>query len=142
MATDTLTFGSFYFSTPAGTTLSTSTPAKASGTTSSISLSGFTHTSNRLTYTAATTRTFHALATISMSSSGATNSIVHLYKDGTLITGSSIERKISTGGDIGAIAVSVTVSMAQNEYVEIWLENDDGDTMTIEAGTLVIKVLG
>ena len=28
--------------------------------------------------------------------------------------------------------------MAKNEYVELWCENDDGDDLTVTAGTLTL----
>ena len=138
-----LSFGGMYFSKATATTLTLNTPAKALGTTTAMELGDFTMpASNRLTYTAATTRSFEVIACVSMSAAGATNSTISLAKNDSVIAASAIQRKISTGGDIGALAVSVSTSMDQNDYVELWLENDDGDNMTVENGTVTVKVLG
>jgi len=138
-----LSFGGMYFSTAAATTLTLNTPAKALGTTTAMELGDFTMpANNRLTYTAATTRSFEVIACVSMSAAGATNSTIYIAKNDSVIAASAIQRKISTGGDIGALAVSVNTQMDQNDYVELWLENDDGDNMTVENGTVTVKVLG
>ncbi len=61
-----LSFGSLYWATPAATVLGVATPLKAAGTTAAMVVGDFTaSTSNRLTYTAAATRTFEVTATCS-----------------------------------------------------------------------------
>ena len=142
MAADTLTFGSYYFSSSATTTLSAATPAKAAGTTTSVSLSGFTHSANRLTYTGATTRTFRVTASLSASTiSGAETLEFYLYKGGTVIAHSQIQRKVSNN-DVGAVALQATVSLANTNYIELWVESLGGDDVVINYGQLVVEVLG
>lgn len=142
MATEVLSYGGYYFSAAIETPLTAATPAKALGTTTSGSLLAFTHTGNRLTFTGLIPRTFAIMATCSISSSGATNSKVHFYKNGSPLAGATIERKVTTGGDIGAIAVMGIASLSTNDYVEMWLETDDGNSLTIEYGCVATMVLG
>ena len=140
-----LTFGSIYFSTPTATTLAAATPLKASGTTTTMKLAGFLHpSSNRLTYDDTVTRTFEIMFTgsVTKGGGGATQSQYFLYKNGSLITGSTISRTISSATDAGAFAVSAQVDLANTDYVEFWLETDTGDDLTIQSGVLSAKVLG
>jgi len=59
MATENLSYGSFYLSTTAPTTTTTNTPTKALGTTTAGMLSGFSHVgSNRLRKDGPTTRVY------------------------------------------------------------------------------------
>jgi len=67
---------------------------------------------------------------------------MHLYKNGSLMTGSTISRKVTTGGDIGAASIIGVVSLATTDYVELWLETDDGDTLTLENACMIVRVLG
>ena len=142
MADVSMAYGGMYFSSSATTTLSAITPAKAAGTTSSMGLNGFSHTSNRLTYTGTATRTFEVLATLSAHTvSGAETLTFFLYKNGTLITGAEIDRKVSNN-DIGAVAVSALVSLATNDYVEVWVESLTGDDVIIDYGQVIARVAG
>jgi len=140
-----LSFGSCYFSTPASTTLSAATPAKAAGTTTSMQLADFTMpANNRLTYTATDTRTFQAMFTGSASkaSGGSALSAGYIAKNGSVITGSQVQRQLANTSDIGAGAVSAQFTLAQNDYIEFWVETDNGDDLTIEAGVLSVHVIG
>ena len=144
MADATLTFGGLYFATAATTTLSAATPAKASGTTAQLggSISGFTaSTSNRLTYNGTQTRMFHVTASCSISTvAGAETVDIHLYKNGStpLVT---IRREVSNN-DIGAASIETLVSLAQNDYVEIWLTSTGGDDVKVDYGQMIAKVVG
>lgn len=144
MADDSLKYGGCYISTPASTTLSATTPAKAAGTTSSMGLNGFSHTDNRLTYTGTATRVFHITVSISAqhSGSGSTTFSLWLYKNAAAITGTEITRYISGTGDTGAGSTQALVSLATNDYVEMWVETDDGDDVELEFGTMIARVAG
>jgi len=145
MSNVALTFGSYYFSGSSATDNIADTPIKAAGTTTVGFTNGFTHVaSNRLVYNGAITRTFEIIATVSVSSSGATESKMHLYKNGTtLIAGSTIDRTIGAGSDVGAVAITALVSLDEDDFIELWCESDNSaDDITIEAGTVLIKVVG
>ena len=140
-----LSFGSAYFSTPAATTNIAATPIKAAGTTTAMQLADFDmSTSNRLRYLDLTTRTFEVMFTgsVSKAGGGATASNYYLYKNGIAIPGAVVARTISNTSDIGAFSVTCQVTLALNNYVELWLETDTGDDLTIETGVLSAKVLG
>ena len=143
MANVALAFGGLYFSTPANTTLAAATPAKASGTTAAMGTANeFTvSTTNRLTYTGTTARHFLVNAALQAETvSGAETCQFYLYKNGSAITGSMITREVSNN-DIGAIAVNALVSLAQNDYVEIWLASTGGDDIRI-AGSMIATIAG
>ena len=140
MANAALTYGGFYFSTPASTTLSAATPAKAAGTTTALPVNGFTHTaSNKITYDGATTRTFMVQASVCFTTATAApeTCFIYLYKDGSLIPGADIERKVSTN-DVGA----ALVTLATDEYVELYVETTGGDNLTIDSGSVTVRVAG
>ncbi|GAH05979.1 unnamed protein product [marine sediment metagenome] len=140
-----LSYGSCYFSTPASTTLSAGTPVKAAGTTTTMQLGDFTHSgSNRLTYTGVTARVFNVAfaGSVTKGSGGSTLAEMYLYKNGTLIPGADVLRLIANASDEGAAAVMCQVSLTTNDYVELWIETDTGDDLTIEAGVLSANVLG
>ena len=144
MAQDVLTYGSIYFSTPVETSLDADTPLKALGTTTAMLLGGFLATgNNRLVNDSGVTRAYEAMFAGSMTSTGTqVLAEAHLYKNGTLIPGATIIRKIGTGSDHGAFAVSAQVSLDDGQYVELWVETDGGEEITIETGVLSVKVLG
>lgn len=140
-----LTFGSIYIDTPVETTLAANTPAKAAGTTATMQLAGFSHPSNnRLTYTDATTRVFDVRfdGSVTKSAGGATQSTYYIYKNGSVITGASVGRTIASASDEGAFAVGGQVTLAQNDYIELWFKTDTGDDLTAAKGVLSAKVLG
>jgi hypothetical protein len=111
------------------------TPAKlaGAGVTASNIVSEFTHTTpNRITYTGATTKIFTISASMTITHS-ASNVIQTLSfaKNGTNIANSSIRRKIGTGGDIGASSLEWTVSLATNDYIEVFCDSDTAGTSTV-----------
>jgi hypothetical protein len=139
--TDPHAFGAIYWATPAATTLSAATPAKCAGTTAAQGTSAQVTqaTTNRLTYTGKAARQFLITATIGISAAAtATTAQIHIYADGSLVTGSTISRYISTS-DIGAMAITAVVALAQNGYVELWCQTDDGDDLTIQNGVMTMR---
>jgi hypothetical protein len=138
-----LTFGSCYFSTPVETTLTATIPAKAAGTTTAMLLEGFTHTDNRLTNTGVG-RTYEVRFDGSVSKVGnqATEAISRIYRDGSVVVGAGSVRTIANAADHGAFSVAGQVFLATGGYVELWLETDSGDNLTISVGVLSAKVIG
>lgn len=67
--------------------------------------------------------------------------IFHLYKNGTMVVGASIERKIGTGADLGAMALSSTFEAAPDDYFEIYVECDTATTLTLLRTSIVIAEL-
>jgi hypothetical protein len=141
-----LTFGSCYFSTSAPTTLDSpaGTPVKAAGTTTAMLLEGFTHTDNRLTNTGVV-RTYEVRFDGSVSKGGSqqdTQTVSRIFVNGLLVTGIGTARTIDNADDVGAFSVSGQVSLDTNDYIELWLETNDGYSLTVEAGVLSAKVIG
>lgn len=139
-----MAFGGLYVSSSATTTLGAATPAKAAGTTASTGANQFTvSTSNRLTYTGTATRTFLVNSACSISTvSGAETVFIYIYKNGSAaVNGGTIKREVSNN-DVGAVAISTLVSLATNDYLEIWLETTTGDDVVVDYGTLVATVAG
>lgn len=145
MSQSQMYFGSLHWVVNAGgqtaTTTVANTPKKAAGATNGNNCNGFSHSDNRLTYEGPEGRTFLVNVAYSVSASGATNSTMHLAKNDTPAV-SGIQRKIGTGGDIGAGAGSVLVTMKRGDYVELWVETDDGDDLTIERAVMTVTVAG
>jgi len=136
---DTHAEGAIYFATPAATANGIATPIKCAGTTAAqgTAVKVTQATTNRLTYTGVPTRDFKVEATISLSAAAATNGKIHIYKNGSPITGATIARVLPIA-DVGAMAIHAYVSLATNDYVELWCETDDGDDITITNGVLSI----
>jgi hypothetical protein len=137
--------GSFYFTTPVETVNPAGgEPIKAAGVTSGNICSGFTTVgNNRLRYDGATQRVFAVDCSFSVSSSGATDSTMHLYKNDQPIKGAHIERKIAASADVGAGNVIALVRLNKGDYVELWCQSiDDGDDITIQHGLLRVTVAG
>jgi hypothetical protein len=140
-----LTYGSFHFTTAATTSLSSATPAKAAGTTTAGLLGGFTMpTNNRLTYGDSTTRVFSVRVSLSMtrSSGGGPNVSVMVAKNGTVIPYSQNTQEIATTTDQVNIASCITVELAEDDYVEAWIETNNGVDIDVEHGCLIARVLG
>jgi hypothetical protein len=131
--------GSCYVSTPASTTLAAATAAKASGTTTAGTLGNFTMPAdNRLTYTGTATRDFLVSASISAAKAAGTTSLVelHIAKNGTVVTGANVRLQVAATDEF-QMSLVWPVSLATNDYVEIFLKDDTGDDITVNRGTLV-----
>ena len=76
------------------------------------------------------------------SGSAATLASIWLYKNGSVVTGTEIQRDISDTGDFGAGATHAIVQLATNDYVELWVETDDGDDVQIDFGVLSAVTVG
>lgn len=144
---DKLTFAGTFFSTPAETTLAANTPAKAAGTTTFSSLSyGFTQTANNRVQLDAgqATRAYRVTANIAVTKAGggATNGSFYIAKNGTVDTDSKMIRTLANTSDVGSIIVMGVVELAAGDYVELWIETDTGDNLTIEAGGIGCGVAG
>lgn len=131
--------GSIYITSSAETSIAlVSTPVKVAGTTAlSDNTSHYLFdmpASNRLRYTGSPD--CHAHIAISLSMTAAANNKVaelSVYKNGTTrLEHSVIERKITTGSDVGATALHADCNMSQNDYIELWIANNtDSANMTI-----------
>lgn len=105
------------------TSITLNTFKKASGTTVGDDLVAFTHSTNRLTYTGTTTKTFQVTVDGVISNLaallGATLAI-GLSKNGSSTMESSMDIVVSALAD-GNFGFNCLVSLATNDYIEIWV---------------------
>lgn len=135
--------GSFYVSTPVETVIANQNEwTKVLGTTSAMAEMGFTHSSGRLTYTGASTRHFHIASTISATAAGNNKLIAFaIGKNGTVDAGSRTPRFVSTGADVGSLAVHWDLLMSTNDYIEVFVRNET-DAVNVTAEALYLFALG
>jgi len=130
-------FGGMYISATAPTVFAdTVTPVKALGTTTVIGTPrNFSMAaSNRLTYTGTADILAFCLATLAVTSAGNNQvSKMSFAKNGTVTASSVIQRKISTGTDVGAASIIGLGPMSTNDYTEVFLQNATSTTnITLE----------
>lgn len=121
----------------------TDTPVKVLGTTTQGSLTQrFTHSNNRLTFVGAITRDFLVTATASIS--GGANKVVGMYiaKNGAVLDDSEIYATTNAAGKAESISVQAVVNLAENDYIEVFVENtSDTSNVTVEFLNLIISAL-
>lgn len=83
---------------------------------------------------------FDVAFSTSMSSS-ASNHIVTLemYKNGVLEEGVGLDRFISGGADVGAVAFNGTVVLSDTDYIEVYITAGGGGTVTLSRTTISIN---
>lgn len=109
----------------ATTISSTGVAVKIAGTTTSAAItSKFTNTDNRATYVGALIKPFKVTATLSVESGNNNQIGVYVAKNGTLITQSEVYGTTSGAGRAENIVVQTFVDLQQNDYLELWVEND------------------
>lgn len=133
--------GCMYISTPAATTISTAdTPVKVAGTHTLDMSNNFDEpVDGRLRYTGEATKTFFVNAAISMTGGNNNTYSFYIAKNGTVNPATQVQRKLSTGADVGALALFGCVSLATNDYIEIFVENN-GDTTNMTAEHMYVSV--
>ena len=146
MANVEMAFGSYYFSTPAVTTIAAQdTPIKASGTTTALQVNNFTHSgSNRLTYTGTTTLYFQITGLFSATKAAGTGADIRfiIAKNGSVVTGMSVTRNVSSSVE-GAMACGGILQLETDDYIELWVENqDNADNMTVQEGSVSAITVG
>lgn len=136
-------YGALYFSSAVTTTLAAATPAKAAGTTAAQN--GSRHftisTTNRLTYIGVDTDVFRVSCTVGITKSagGSTTGSHYLYVNDSPVTGASINRTYANATDEGSVALVAHITLTTNDYIELWLETDTGDDLTVNDGTITIS---
>jgi hypothetical protein len=138
---NTAEIGNYYMTNNATATtiIATNTPVKASGTTTANTINQkFTHTDNRLTYVGALIRDFQVTATVSLSSGN--NNLIGVYvaKNGTVIPSSEMYSTTSSGGKAESITCQTILELNENDYIEIWVENN---TATSDITTEYLNVI-
>jgi len=89
----------------------------------------------RLRYTGATTRTFHVACTISIAPDAANDTFVcGISKSGTVVAASKVLLQATTMAGIRSTALHVMVSLATNDYLELYIGNiTDADDCTVHS---------
>lgn len=93
-------------------------------TTSGSLTSKFTNTDNRATYTGAIEKIFKGTATLSLSAGNNDRIGVYFAKNGVLVTESEMYATTDSNGELVNVTVQALVSLATNDYLEIFVEND------------------
>lgn len=123
--------------------LATNTPVKVAGTTiAGVINQKFTHTDNRLTYVGELIKNIRVTAIASFTS--ANNQVVGLYiaKTGVELDDSEMYATTNAGGRAESITVQVVTTVANGDYIEIWIENTTAaNNITVEYLNLVIEGL-
>lgn len=127
--------------TPTSTSVA-GTYYKAEGTTSAgpVAPQGFTLAANRATYTAAETFVFEVRATASVTDGNNQQIAMRVAKNGTPIAASTTSATTSSGGRVEALSGATLVSLAQNDYIEVWVANltTGGGSTTVEDLNVII----
>lgn len=118
-------------------------PAKVLGTTTPNAINQkFSHTNNRLTYTGGLIRDFQVSVTTSLTSGN--NNVIGVYvaKNGTIITESEMYGTTSSAGRAESITCQTILEMQENDYIEIWVENNtSSQNITVEYMNVICKSL-
>jgi len=143
--------GGLYISSASATTISTiNTPVKVAGTTTTNNLILFDDdgaTNNRLKYLGKETKVFNVSISCSITAA-ANNKIYSLYiykyddsaASGAIVSSTQIQRKVTTGADVGALSLDSLIDLDENDYIEVWIENNtDTTSPTIEKMIVAIK---
>ena len=142
-------YGSIRISASAPTVLTDDTPAKVAGTTAfktGIASPDFDDdggVSNRLRHTGTVARDFQVKICLSVTSAGSNQDMtLYLAKNGAIDSETQIFRKIGAGSDQGAVGVCPPVNLAENDFVELWIENTTSSTnITVTAMNMTITRL-
>lgn len=139
---DEVATGNFYVSTTASTIIATvNTPVKVAGTTTSVNLYRVTSpANNRLTYTGTKTRYFKASGSLTAIATS-NNQVFSFYiaKNGTILPESKQTFKLTNNTDQNSLTISCTVSLAVNDYIEVWVTNNTSSSdVTIPTLNLAI----
>lgn len=98
---------------------------KAAGTTTSSAVtSKFTNTTNRATYVGALDRYFKVTATMSLSSGNNNQIGAYVAKNGTILSDSGMFATTNSGGRVESVFIQTLVELTENDYIEIFVENN------------------
>lgn len=121
--------GNIYMTTPATTTFTASGAAgrkKISGTTSSTEMFRTSSAvSNRIVYEGSKTRKFNIQASFTVDAVNNNKFFTFfIAKNGVVLAPTSISTKVIGGGDERALSFTGTTTLAPNDFIEVWAQND------------------
>ena len=115
--------------TTATTVAATAVAYKVAGTTTSSSITQkFTNTDNRATYAGALQNNFRASAVMSFNAGTNDQIGVYIAKNGTVLPESEVYVTANSGGRAESAVVQTLVSLEENDYLEIFVENESSVT--------------
>jgi hypothetical protein len=120
----------------------TFTPIKISGlTTAGVVTSQFSHSNGRLTKTSAGSKNYkvHAEFNADKLGGGSDGYVFYIAKNGTLVNKS--EKEVRLTSQEKSISLQSIIPMAQNDYIEIWVEgiDDDDNILVIDLNVTIRK---
>lgn len=141
---DDVATGNFYVSTTATTVIaSANIPVKAAGTTTAVNLFRVSSpANNRLTYTGTKTRRFQITGALTATAGAIFGAYFtfSIAKNGTILPESKQKVRIINNTDQVSVVLSCTVSLAANDYIEVWVENNtDATNIILQNLNLSIK---
>ena len=130
---DDVAAGNIYITTSATTNFSASGAAgrtKILGTTASTGMFRTTSAvNNRIVYDGTKTRIFTIQASFTADAVGSNKFFTFfIAKNGVILTPTAISTKVVGGGDIRAMSFTGTTTLAPNDYIEVWAQNDTDAT--------------
>lgn len=145
-------YGGLYISTAAATTIGVAgTMVKAAGTTTATNLRGITMPAdNRLTYVGnvdpvtgvVPDNHMHIALSFSMTMAGINDNItVGIALNGVVDDASVLTRFVGTGSDRGAAASHTDIMMSENDYLEVFVTNEDA-TAAVTLEQMYLFALG
>ena len=115
--------------TTATTITTVGTAVKVAGTTTAALFNQkFDHSDNRATYLGSRTRFFKVTATLSVQSGNNNEIGIYIAKNDTLLSESEIYITTNSGGRAENGMVQTIVELSQDDYIEIFVENDTSTT--------------
>lgn len=124
-------------------TFAATTPAKSTDWTAGT-LSGFTYSSGRLTYSGTLPITIKVDGTVSMRFAEAVNVSGWVYKNGSALADSKFTQEFLTAGDYNNVKVSCLTTLTSGQYIELFFApaaHTGSDDLIIENANLnIIKV--
>ena len=117
---------------------------KAAGTTSfdSTVSQKFSHSANRLTYTGAITRRFRVSIVASILASNNTQLGSYVAKNGSILNNSEIYTTADGNNRSENTAIQVITDLAENDYIEFFIENDTSTAnVTVEDLSVIVEAL-
>jgi len=126
---DDVASGNIYITTSATTNFSATGATgrtKIAGTTASTEMFRTTApVNNRITYDGSKTRKFNIQASFTADAVGSNKFFTFfIAKNGVVLSPTTISTKVVGGGDIRAVSFTGTTTLAPNDYIEVWAQND------------------
>ena len=118
--------GNIYYTGGSTSTNVTDVPTKILGQTTTVKVNSFIATDNRLQYTGYYTRDFTVVCSLSFHGSGIRDNVYSFYIAKGSAAGTSVlmetrvDRFVNKDSDAGALSLSGIVTLAPNEWVEVW----------------------